>query len=148
MLDTNHSGALEHVAKNFAKWTQKVARAVTRHKTDPDTQEARRRSGSSYGKHGLSEEEVRRRRERDRARTNYYWTMELARQLEAAEHPWGTRAGKKAQSITPKPWSQMSRDERDWLHALWSGELQAEMRRAEGKCSKVQAKDFVVDKED
>jgi hypothetical protein len=70
----------------------------------------------------------------------------------AAEHTYGTSAGqkrqKKGQSITPKSWSQMSRGEHDWLHALWSGELQAEMRRAQGNCSKVQAKDFVVDAED
>jgi hypothetical protein len=32
MLNNDHNGALEHVAKNFAKWTQKLARAVTLHK--------------------------------------------------------------------------------------------------------------------
>ena len=42
----------------------------------------------------------------------------------------------------------MTRDERWWLHELWSGSLLAELRRAEGKCYKVHAKDFVVDEED
>ena len=70
----------------------------------------------------------------------------------AAEHTDGTGAGKKGQtkgkSVTPKPWSKMSRNDRWYLQALWSGSLGAEMRRAEGKCSKVQAKDFVVGEED
>jgi len=161
MVLKNHRGALEYVAKNFALWIQNLARAITRHKNHPCTQEARRRSGSAYGKHGLSQEEVQRRWERERARRNYYWTMEIAGQLAAskgkgkrgaAEHTYGTSAGqkrqKKGQSITPKPWAQMSRCERWWLEALWSGELQAEMHRAEGYCSKVQAKDFVVHAED
>ena len=161
MLDNNHSGALEHVGKNFAKWTQKVARAVTRHKNDADPQEARRRSGPSYGKHGLSAEEEQRREERQHARANYYWTLELNRHLQAsrgkeqsgaAVHTDVTGAGRKAQqkgkSVTPKPWSQMSRNEQWWLQDLWSESLLAERRSAEGKCLKMQGKDFVVDEED
>jgi len=46
-LRDDRNGALEHVAKNFAKWTQRVARAITRHKSGPDAEEARRRSGQS-----------------------------------------------------------------------------------------------------
>ena len=42
----------------------------------------------------------------------------------------------------------MTRDEQRWLHELWSGSLLAQMRRAESKCYKVQAKEFVVDEED
>ena len=140
MLDNDPNGALEHVAKNFAKWTQRVARAVTRHKNDADTQEARRRSGLSFGKHGLSAEE-KNRKERHDARANYYWAMDLNRQLLADEG----EGHKKSTSVTPKPWSDMSRNDRWYLKAFWSGSLLAEMRRAEGKCSKVQAKDFVVD---
>ena len=41
----------------------------------------------------------------------------------------------------------MTRDEKWWLQALWEGTLLAEMRRAEGKCKRVQAKDFAVDEE-
>ena len=151
MVKHDQDGALKHVAKNFAKWTQRVARAVTRHKNDADTEEARRRSGSSYGKHGLSAEEIHSRWERQRARRNYYWTMELNRQLEASK-PISLEASrkrrKKGESVTPKSWSQMTRDERWWLNELWSGSLLTQLRRAEGKCYKVQAKDFVVDEED
>ena len=151
MLDNDPNGALEHVAKNFAKWTQRVARAVTRHKNDADTQEARRRSGSSYGKHGLSAEEEHSRWERQRARRNYYWTMELNRQLEASR-PISLEPSRKRrktdESVTPKSWSELTRDEQRWLHELWSGSLLAQMRRAESKCYKVQAKEFVVDEED
>ena len=141
MLVNDQNGALEHVAKNFTKWTHKLARAVTLHKNDADTQEARRRSGSSFGKHGLSAEEEKNRKERHDARTNYYWAMDLNRQLLAYEG----EGHKKSTSVTPKPWSDMSRNDRWYLKALWSGSLLAEMRRAEGKCSKVQAKDFFVD---
>ena len=63
MLKNDQSGALEQVAKNFATWSQRVARAVTLHKNDADTQEARRRSGSSSGKHGLSAEEEKNRKD-------------------------------------------------------------------------------------
>ena len=51
----DHEGALVHIAQNFAKRIQSVARAVTRHKKDIDTEEARRKSGS-YGKHGFTDE--------------------------------------------------------------------------------------------
>ena len=42
MLKTDHEGALEHFAKNFAKWAQRVAKAVARHKGDPRTVEETR----------------------------------------------------------------------------------------------------------
>ena len=97
---------------------------------------------------------------RTNARANYYWTVELNRQLQASkgkgkgsakEHAHGTVAASKGQqkgkSVTPKSWSQMTRDEKWWLQALWEGTLLAEMRRAEGKCKRVQAKDFAVDEE-
>ena len=57
------------------------------------------------------------------------------------------REEKKEKPVTPKSWLQMSHDEQCWLKELWSGSLLADMRRAEGKCSRVQAKDFVVDEE-
>ena len=141
MLVNDQNGALEHVAKNFTKWTHKLARAVTLHKNDAATQEARRRSGSSFGKHGLSAEEEKNRKETHDARTNYYWAIDFNRQLLAYEG----EGHKKSTSVTPKPWSDMSRNDRWYLKALWSGSLLAEMRRAEGKCSKVRAKDFFVD---
>ena len=53
MLTDDPNGSLEHVAKNFAQWTQKVARAIQRHKRDPDTEEASRRSGFASMKKSL-----------------------------------------------------------------------------------------------
>ena len=55
LLQNNYHGAVEHVAKHFASWTRRFARAVAQHKLNPKTQESRRRSGNSYGKHGLAE---------------------------------------------------------------------------------------------
>ena len=63
LLDTNSNGVLEHVAINFASWTRRLARAVTRHKKNPDTEEARTRSGSAFGEHGLTTQQVRDRNE-------------------------------------------------------------------------------------
>ena len=77
--------------------------------------------------------------------------MELNRQLQAfkGEGKSGAAKGeKKGKSVRPKPWSEMSYNDRWYLEKLWSGSLLTEMRRAEGKCSKVQAKDFVVDEEE
>ena len=123
-------------------WTQRVARALTLHMNDADTKEARRRSGSSHGKHGLSPEEEQNRRERQYRRDNYYWAVELNRQFEAS----GGK-GKNRKSVRQKI-AEMPYNERWYLENLWSGRLLSEMRRAEGKCFKVQAKDFVVDEEE
>ena len=54
LLETDYTGALEHVAKHFASWTRRLARAVTRHKRDWRTIEARIRSGNAFGRHGLT----------------------------------------------------------------------------------------------
>jgi hypothetical protein len=129
MIRDDYNGALEHVAKNFAKWTQRVARAITRHKSAPDTVEARRKSGQSYGKHGLSNEEERTRDERDKARRDYYSTLDLQKQLKDSKR-------------------KMNDNEWWWLRELRSGRLRKEMQRAEGKCHRVQANDFVVNDDD
>ena len=68
LLNTNFNGVVEHVATNFASWTRRLARAVTRHKQDPKTEEARRRSGNSYGMHGLTEQQLQDRTAREKAR--------------------------------------------------------------------------------
>ena len=125
MIRDDYNGALEHVAKNFAKWTQRVAGAITRHKSATDTIEARRKSGQSYGKHGLSNEEERTRDERDKARRDYYSTLDLQKQLKDSKR-----------KMNDKEWW--------WLRELRSGRLRKEMQRAAGKCHRVQAKDFVV----
>ena len=96
-----------YIAKNFAKWTQRVARAITRHEDDPDAEEARRRSGQSYGKHGLSNDEEWMREDRSKSRRNYNQTVELGQQLQAskgkgksgaAEHTGGTGSSSEAKT--------------------------------------------------
>ena len=136
-----------------------MAHAIKRHGDEPETKEARRRSGQSHGKHGLTNDEERRRDERVNARRNYYWAVELEQQLQASkgkgksgatEHTGGTRSkgamkGKREyKQVIPKPWEGLSCDERWWLQELWSDRLFNAMRRAEGKCPRVQANDFVV----
>ena len=54
MLQPDLTGASEHVATHFAQWMRQLARSVAYHKSLPATQQAMRRSGHSYGRHGLS----------------------------------------------------------------------------------------------
>ena len=66
-INTDYGGALEHVAKNFASWARRLARAVGEHQRDPRTIEATTRSGApGSGKHGLTAEEEKNRTERNR----------------------------------------------------------------------------------
>ena len=54
MLNSNLTGALEHVATNFARWMRQLARSVAYHKRLPATEEATRRCGRPFGQHGLT----------------------------------------------------------------------------------------------
>ena len=96
LLNNNINGALEHVAKHFASWTRRLARAVTRHKKDPATEEARVRSGSAPGKHGLTPEQQADRAARRKARSDYYQTVDLLNQLKASK---GKGKGKGERSL-------------------------------------------------
>ena len=137
LLDTDYKGALEHVAINFASWTRRLARAVTRHKRDPATVEARIRSGQAFRSHGLTPQQVQERAERATARRIYYKTVDLHNKLKAGK---GEGKGKGQ----PKYWGQMSYNEKWWLEELWEGRLRKAMDEAEGKCHRVQALRFSV----
>ena len=146
MEETNYNGALEHVARNFGLWAQRIIRARKLHQEDPKTKEAQRRSGLNTGKHGLSEEEIRIRDARNKTRVDYYWTQDLNRQVLASKGK-GKAEGKgrrKRKSLPPKAFEEMTRSEQSWLRELWSGRLRAELERAEKLCSGAQAKDFNV----
>ena len=140
----------EHVAENFAKWTQRVVRAIERHKREPDTEEARRKSGLQKGKHGLNNEEELARDERNKARRDYYWTLDLEKQLNAFKGKGGGASKGKGggKQVRPKPWESMTWDERMWLQELWAGRLETAKLTAESKCHRVQARDFVVNDDD
>ena len=58
MKETDYAGALEHIALNFGQWAQRIIKPQQLYREDPDTEEARRRSGDNTGKHGLNEEEM------------------------------------------------------------------------------------------
>ena len=135
--DNNINGALEHVARHFASWTRRLARAVTRHKRDPETVEARVRSGSAPGKHGLTPEQQADRAARRKARSDYYQTVDLLNQLKASKGKGKGKGGKKS-------WDQMSWSERWWLQELWSGSLRRVLDEAEAKCHRVQAGPFRI----
>ena len=64
LLNTYFNSALEHVTTQFASWTRRLARAVAHNKAHPLTQEARTRSGASFGKHGLTPQQVQDREKR------------------------------------------------------------------------------------
>ena len=77
MVHTNFGGAVEHVAKNFAAWVRRLARALVRQQEDPSYVEARRKRGAAFGQHGLTRQEVKRRSDRDKASKNYFYAMAL-----------------------------------------------------------------------
>ena len=137
LLNNDINGALEHIAKHFASWTRRLARAVTRHKQDPETVEARVRSGAAPGKHGLTPEQQADRAARRKARSDYYQTVDLLNQLKASK---GKGKGKKGK----RSWDQMSDPERWWLQQLWSGSLRRVLDAAEAKCHRVQAGPFRI----
>ncbi len=85
MLTNDYDGALEHVATHFASWCRRLARAVTRHKNHQATREARTRSGTAFGTHGLTPEQVADRKVRHDARKNYYMTVDLDADLKTAK---------------------------------------------------------------
>ena len=85
LLWNNYHGAVEHVAKHFASWTRRLARAVARHKLDPKTEEARRRSGNSYGMHGWTEQQLQDRIARKKAREDFHWAATLNNRLQASK---------------------------------------------------------------
>ena len=150
MRETNYDGALEHIALNFGQWAQRIARARKLHHQNADTQEARRRSGDNTGKHGLTPEEMRNREARKKARIDYYWTQDLNSQVLASKGKGKCQGKGKAKGKSlppkayPKAYDELTRNEQWWLRQLWSGELRAELERAEANCSSVQAKDFNV----
>ena len=115
MLDEDYIGASEHVASHFAAWVRRLAQALARQKNSGDYQEARRRSGPSYGKNDLIAEQDRFRSERDEA------------------------------PFVPKRWDESWPVEQWWLEELQSGRLEEKKRKADAMCTKTQAKDFTVD---
>ena len=137
LLSNDINGALEHSAKHFASWTRRLARAVTRHKRAPETVEARVRSGSAPGKHGLTPEQEAIRAARRTARSDYYQTVDLWNQLKASKGQGKGKGGKKS-------WDQMSSNERWWLQELWSASLRRALDEAEAKCHPVQARNFRI----
>ena len=141
LLNSDTNGALEHVATHFASWTRQLARATRRHKSNPQTEAARIRSGSSFGQHGLTPQQEHDRTARAYARSNYYTTVQLLRRLRT-----GGLEGKGAADhlVHPKTWDELSREEHWWIDQYYNGNLLRAMLEAQSKCCKVQAPRFSV----
>ena len=136
LLQNNYYGAVEHVAKHFASWTRRLARAVTRHKQHPKTEEARIRSGNSYGTHGLTEQDLQDRIAREKAREDFHWAAKLNKSLQASKG--------KGKGAKPKAWCELSKNEHWWLKQFWNGNLKKTMQDAEAKCHPIGAPHFVM----
>ena len=139
MMKNNYTGALKHIAHNFGQGAQLLCRARTAHQDDPKTKEAQRKSGShTRGGHGLSSEELANRNAREKARSIFFYAINLQRQLEVLK---GKGKGKRKGNVKGEGKSVA---EQHWLRELWSGRLKKELRRTEQLCHKVQANDFCV----
>jgi hypothetical protein len=90
---------------------------------------AEHNASAAQSTHALEDEEERTRDERDKARRDYYSTLDLEKQLKDSKR-------------------KMNDNEWWWLRELRSGRLRKKMQRAEGKCHRVQANDFVVNDDD
>ena len=134
MFSCDYNGALEHIAHNCGQWAQRIVRARLAHQEDPKTKEAQRRSGAHRrGEHGLTPEELRNRKARDKARRDYHWALSLK------------RSARKGKSLPPRgPFHKRKYHEQWWLNQLQSGRLKEELDRAKRLCEEVQAKDFYV----
>ena len=90
------------------------------------------------------------RKDRDEARRNYYLTQELDKRLQASKGKGQgkgkgkTQRGASEHTFPPKPWTEMSQDERWWLHQYWNGNLLREKQHAESKCHRVEATPFRI----
>ncbi len=136
LLNSDYNGALEHVAKHFASWIRRLARAVTRHKEDPAAEEASLRSGSAPGRHGLTPQQVSDRAARATARANYYLTVDLYNQLKASKGQGKGRVTCQGKgTVKPKSWAQMSRDERWWLQEFWEGDCAGSWTKLKGSAT-------------
>ena len=125
-MRTDVEGAAEHVATHFAAWTRRLARSITLHKNQPDTIDARRRSGSHFGQHGLTPEEQQARSARHRAERDYYQTVDLQNQIRRGAREYTTVNVMKM------------------LEGLRNGNLRRLMDEARAKCRPVQAPLFTV----
>jgi hypothetical protein len=84
MLNSDPTGALEHVATHFAQWTRQLARSVTYHKNRPETREAIQRSGHLRGKSNLTPQQRQDREDKRRATRDYYLGIDLHAEDQAA----------------------------------------------------------------
>ena len=147
MTETNYNGALEHIARHFGEWAQRILRARKGHQEDPDTKNAQRRSGANTGQHGLTEEELELRNAKNKARVDFYLTKDLHNQIPASNGKGGGRGkgNAKGTSHPPKAYHQFTPNRKWWLDQLWSGKLGTELDQAEKLgVTRVQAKDFNV----
>ena len=133
MMENDRNGALEHVAKHFAKWVRRLARGLAHAKEQPEYKNAKRKST----KGGLTAEEQVEKAAREDARKNFWWATRLKAELDAARSGKGWSKGK-----NPRNWHEFTNMEQWGLRELASGELLAKKMKAEATSSYTQAKDL------
>jgi hypothetical protein len=148
LIRGDFDGAVEHVAKHFTTWVHDVVRAIRKHKEDPKYLQAKKRSGTKWGEHGLTAQQEKDRKARNQARATYHWTQKLHQQLNASKGKGrqGTGKGKgkhgATEQVVPKSWDDITQTEQWYLHELWNDNLWQKMTEAEAKMHAVQAAPF------
>lgn len=136
MMMDDRRGALEHVAKHFAQWVRRLARALVHHKDQQEYKDAKRKSEPG----GLTPDELHRRAIREDARWEYRWGGNLMAELNAAKGKGkGSYNGRKTNAkgkgkgkkTPPRQWSQFTYNEQYCVEALKSGRLYKRKRLAE-----------------
>ncbi len=125
------SGAMVLQSTNvcgYLIWFERLFDTIAAHRSHPDTIAARKRSGSEYGKSGLTETERKNRDDRERARLDLIYAQRL--------ETWFRTHGASEQGLSSK--------DRWYLHELRNGNLQRRLSEADSRHGgRVQASDFV-----
>ena len=144
LLSSDLRAALRHVATHFAQLARQLARAVTFHKSHPDTEKAIR---FSYGV--LNAQERKNSDRKKEACKEYYKAAKLFVEDQEARGGKGkgkkkyrTNSGAAEHTRWPRSYYDMSRYEQNLVWQYNTGVLYEAMRRARARCKKVEAPRF------
>jgi hypothetical protein len=132
LVRQDHAAASKHIRTHFVAWVRNVLDAMVRHRTDPQTVAAKRRSGGVKDTSGLTDAEKLARQKRDDAESNYAWAVFIAEQLgERDPYGKGKTRGKGREHHNTRNWNDLSVGEQWWVHQLRNGSLREELLAAQ-----------------
>ena len=118
----------------FIEWILRVVKAIDLRKKHPTVEDQRRKSGDTKHTHGLTDEELKLRDERDKARANYRYGADLNRRLELHQGKGKAKGkGKRDHRLWSISWYDMTATQKWWVREFWNGNLKRWKEEAEDK---------------